>query len=226
MSQAKTYSTASRGLDSATHKVLRNTYFLLGLTLLASAVTAAVSTMIGIGWGLAMVMNLIALGLVWFVLPKTANSAAGLGVVFAFTMLLGASLGPTLNHYLATANGGQLVMQALGTTALVFFGLSAFVLTTRKDFSFMGSFLMVGLIVVLVSMLALLLMSFFGIQFSGALLALNAAIVLLMSGFILFETSRIVSGGETNYILATTGLYLSLYNLFTALLHLFGMSDD
>lgn len=226
MSQVKTYSTASRGLDNATHKVLRNTYFLLGLTLLASAFTATVSTVIGVGWGMAMVMNLIALGLVWFVLPKTANSAAGLGVVFAFTMLLGASLGPTLNHYLATANGGQLVMQALGTTALVFFGLSAFVLTTRKDFSFMGGFLMVGLIVVLVSMLALLVMSFFGIQFSGVYLALNAAIVLLMSGFILFETSRIVNGGETNYILATTGLYLSIYNLFTALLHLLGMSED
>ncbi len=194
--------------------------------MLASAFTATVSTVIGIGWGMAMVMNLIALGLVWFVLPKTANSAAGLGVVFAFTMLLGASLGPTLNHYLATANGGQLVMQALGTTALVFFGLSAFVLTTRKDFSFMGGFLMVGLIVVLVSMLALLVMSFFGIQFSGVYLALNAAIVLLMSGFILFETSRIVNGGETNYILATTGLYLSIYNLFTALLHLLGMSED
>lgn len=226
MSQVKTYSTASRGLDNATQKVLRNTYFLLGLTLLASAFTATVSTVIGVGWGMAMVMNLIALGLVWFVLPKTANSAAGLGVVFAFTMLLGASLGPTLNHYLATANGGQLVMQALGTTALVFFGLSAFVLTTRKDFSFMGGFLMVGLIVVLVSMLALLVMSFFGIQFSGVYLALNAAIVLLMSGFILFETSRIVNGGETNYILATTGLYLSIYNLFTALLHLLGMSED
>lgn len=226
MSQVKTYTTTARGLDSATHKVLRNTYFLLGLTLLASAFTATVSTVIGIGWGMAMVMNLIALGLVWFVLPKTANSAAGLGVVFAFTMLLGASLGPTLNHYLATANGGQLIMQALGTTALVFFGLSAFVLTTRKDFSFMGGFLMVGLIVVLVSMLALLVMSFFGIQFSGVFLALNAAIVLLMSGFILFETSRIVNGGETNYILATTGLYLSLYNLFVALLHLLGMSDD
>lgn len=225
MSQVKTYPIA-RGLDAATHKVLRNTYFLLGLTLLASAFTALASMVIGIGWGAAMVMNLVALGLVWFVLPKTANSAAGLGVVFAFTMLLGASLGPTLNHYLATANGGQLIMQALGTTALVFFGLSAFVLTTRRDFSFMGGFLMVGLIVVLVSMLALLVMSFFGMQFSGAFLALNAAIVLLMSGFILFETSRIVNGGETNYILATTGLYLSIYNLFVALLHLLGMSDD
>lgn len=226
MSQVKIYTTTRRGLDSAAHKVLRNTYFLLGMTLLASAVTATFSTIVGIGWGTALVMNLIALGLVWFVLPKTANSAAGIGVVFAFTMLLGASLGPTLNHYLASTNGGQLVMQALGTTALVFFGLSAFVLTTRKDFSFMGGFLIVGLIVVLVSMLALLVMSFFGIQFSGVSLALNAAIVLLMSGFILFETSRIVNGGETNYILATTGLYLSIYNLFVALLHLLGMSND
>ncbi len=225
MSQVKTY-TAQRGLDAATHKVLRNTYFLLGLTLLASAFTATVSTVVGIGWGAALVMNLIALGLVWFVLPKTANSAKGLGVVFAFTMLLGASLGPTLNHYLATANGGQLVMQALGTTALVFFGLSAFVLTTRKDFSFMGGFLLVGLIVVLVSMLALVVMSYFGMQVSGAFLALNGAIVLLMSGFILFETSRIVNGGQTNYILATTSLYLSIYNLFVALLHLLGMSND
>jgi len=228
MSQVKTHTahTAPGALDATTHKVLRNTYFLLGLTLLASAFTALVSMVVGTGWGTAMIMNLIALGLVWFVLPKTANSAAGLGVVFAFTMLLGASLGPTLNHYLATANGGQLVMQALGSTALVFFGLSAFVLTTRKDFSFMGGFLMVGLIVVILSMLALLAMSFFGMQISGAYLALNAAIVLLMSGFILFETSRIVNGGQTNYLLATTSLYLSIYNLFVSLLHLLGISSD
>ncbi|GLS26518.1 Bax inhibitor-1/YccA family protein [Marinibactrum halimedae] len=208
-------------------KVLRNTYALLAMTLLFSAVTAGISMAVGVGRGLGMIMSLAALGLIWFVLPRTANSSAGIGVVFAFTGLLGAALGPMLNAYLQLSNGGSLIMQALGGTALVFFSLSAYVLTTRKDFSFMGGFLMVGLLVVILGSLGAFVASLFGVNVSMFSLAISAAVVFLMSGFILFDTSRIVNGGETNYIMATVSLYLNIYNLFTSLLHLLGaLSDD
>lgn len=222
----QTNAVLSTALAPQAAKVLRNTYMLLAMTLAFSAVAAGVSIAIGIGRGASLLMSLGALGLIWFVLPRTANSSNGIWVVFAFTGLLGASLGPTLNYYLQMQNGPQIVMQALGGTALVFFALSAYVLTTKKDFSFMGGFLFTGLIVVLVSMLAMVVAGFFGIYVSGIHLALSAAIVLLMSGFILFDTSRIISGGETNYLMATTSLYLNIYNLFVSLLHLIGAADD
>ncbi len=209
-----------------TAKLLRNTYTLLAMTLTTSAIAAGASMAIGLGHGAGMVMMLIALGLVWFVLPRTANSGAGIGVVFAFTTLLGAALGPTLNHYLAMANGGSIVMQALGGTALVFFGLSGYVLTTRKDFSFLGGFLAVGMMVAIIGMIGLLVAGFFGVQISAASLAFSGLIVFLMSGFILFNTSQIIHGGETNYIMATVSLYLNIYNLFTSLLHIIGATSD
>lgn len=210
----------------STNKVLKNTYMLLAMTMGVSAVACAVSMAIGLGQGMALIMNLAAIALVWLVLPKTANSASGIYVVFAFTALLGASLGPTLNHYLALTNGSQIVLQALAGTALVFFGLSGYVLTTKKDFSFMRGFLVTGLIVVVVAMLAMLVASFFGVHIAGVQLALSAAIVFLMSGFILFDTSRIVNGGETNYVMATVSLYLNIYNLFVSLLHLIGATSN
>jgi modulator of FtsH protease len=210
-----------------TSKVLRNTYALLAMTLLFSAVTAGITMAMGLGHGAGLVMSLGALGLVWFVLPRTANSASGIFVVFAFTGLLGGSLGPMLNHYLALSNGGSIVMQALGGTALIFFSLSAYVLTTRKDFSFMGGFLFVGLMVAVIAMVGMAVASLFGIVVPALQLAMSAIIVLLMSGFILYDTSRIINGGETNYLMATTSLYLSIYNLFTSLLYILGvMSDD
>jgi Integral membrane protein, interacts with FtsH len=208
------------------NKVLRNTYMLLGITLVFSAVTAGISMAIGIGHGMGLVMSLVALGLIWFVLPRTANSSAGLGVVFAFTGLIGASLGPLLNHYLAFANGGSIVLQALGGTALIFLGLSAYTLTTRKDFSFLQGFVVVGMMVMIVAMLVLFGASLFGFNVSGLHLAFSAGIVLLMSALILYQTSAIIHGGETNYILATTSLYLSIINLFTSLLHLLGAASD
>ncbi|WP_317928799.1 Bax inhibitor-1/YccA family protein [Halioxenophilus sp. WMMB6] len=207
-------------------KVLRNTYSLLAMTLLFSAVTAGIAMAVNMSHGMGMVCSLIALGLVWLVLPRTANSANGIWVVFAFTGLLGAALGPILNRYLGMANGGTIVMQALGGTALVFFGLSAYVLTTRKDFSFMGGFLMVGLLVAVVASLGALVAGLFGVEISTFSLAISALVVLLMSGFILFDTSRIIHGGETNYIMATVALYLDIYNLFTSLLHLLGALND
>ena len=136
--------------------------------------------------------------------------------MFAFTGLMGASLGYTLNFYLGVAGPG-LIMEALGATALVFFALSGYALTTKKDFSFMGGFLVVGLVVVLVAAIANI---FFAVP--AVSLAISAAIVFIMSGFILFDTSRIIHGGETNYIRATVSLYLNIYNLFTSILHLLG----
>lgn len=210
----------------STQKVLRNTYMLLAMTLAFSAVMAAVSMAVQAPYWMNLVGSLVSLGLIWFVLPRTAHSAAGLGVVFAITGLMGFGLGPVLNHYLNMANGSMIVMQSLGATAVVFIGLSAYVLTTRKDFSFMGGFLMAGLLVAVVGMLALLIAGLFGYQFSGASLALSGLVAMLMCGFILFDTSRIVNGGETNYIMATVSLYLNIYNLFISLLQLIGFTND
>ncbi|GAA5316526.1 MAG: Bax inhibitor-1/YccA family protein [Candidatus Pelagadaptatus aseana] len=206
----------------STNKVLKNTYMLLAMTMAVSAVACGISMAMNLGHGVALIMNLVAIALVWFVLPKTANSASGIYVVFAFTALLGASLGPTINYYLQTANGSQIIFQALAGTAMVFFALSGYVLTTKKDFSFMRGFLMTGLIVVLLAAVAMIVAGFFGVHMPMAQLALSGAIVLLMSGFILYDTSRIVNGGETNYVMATVSLYLNIYNLFVSLLHILG----
>jgi len=224
--QPQVYSQSSVLDRQESAKVLRNTYALLAMTVLFSAFTAGIAMALGMGRGMGILCSIAAIVLVWFVLPRTANSAAGIGVVFAFTGLLGASLGPILNYYLGTASGGQVVMQALGTTALIFFALSAYVLTTRKDFSFMGGFLFVGLIAVLVCALGMMVAGFFGLHFELGQVVLSGVIALLFSGFILYDTSRIVNGGETNYIMATTSLYLNILNLFTALLHLFGFASD
>ncbi|MDP0562034.1 MAG: Bax inhibitor-1/YccA family protein [Candidatus Endonucleobacter sp. (ex Gigantidas childressi)] len=204
------------------HKLLRNTYMLLAMTLLFSAATAGIAMALEISQITGLVLSLVGFGLL-FVVNKTADSEKGIIAVFAFTGVLGAALGPMLNHYLGLSGGPQLIMQALGGTALVFFALSTYVLTTRKDFSFLGGFLFVGLIVALVAGIALM---FF--HAPAAQMALSAGIVFLMSGFILFDTSRIIHGGETNYIRATVSLYLDIYNLFTALLSLLGLagSDD
>lgn len=213
-------------IQTNTGKLLRNTYFLLGMTLAFSALCAGVAMAAGVGHGVGLVMSLIALALIWFVLPKTANSATGLLVVFAFTGLIGAGLGPVLNRYIALEGGASIIMQALGGTALIFVGLSAYVFVSRKNFNFLGGFIAVGMMLMLAVMLFLLGASLFGYQFSGLQLAFSAGIVLLMSALILYQTSEIIHGGETNYILATTSLYLSIVNLFTSLLHLLGVASD
>lgn len=206
----------------ATNKVLRNTYALLAMTLLFSAAAAGVSMVMNVSPGISLMCSVAALVLLWFVVPRTANSAAGLGVVFAITGLLGFGLGPILNHYLGMANGPQVVMMAMGGTAAIFLSLSAYVLTTRKDFNFLGGFLFAGIMVAFLGAIAVLGFSFFGVALPGVALAISAMFVLLMCGLILFETSRIINGGETNYILATVSLYVAIYNLFTSLLHLLG----
>lgn len=217
---------ASSIQNTETHKVLRNTYSLLSVTLLVSAISAFVGMAIGLSHIVALVLSFGAIGVLWFVLPKVANSSKGILVVFAVAAMLGAGLAPTLSYYLGTANGGMIIMQALGGTALVFFALSGYVLTTRKDFSFMGGFLMVGLITVVIASLAFMVLGLFGIHMPAASLAISAVVVLLMSGFILYDTSAIIHGGETNYIMATVRLYLDILNLFTALLHLLGFLND
>ncbi len=216
MQERSVYNVNAPGVDAvlSTNKVLRNTYMLLGMTLLFSAMTATLSMAMGLGHGTALVLSLVGFGLL-FVVNKTADSGKGLVAIFAFTGVMGASIGPMLNYYLAMPNGPSLVMQALGGTALVFFGLSAYALTTRKDFSFMGGFLIVGLLVAVVASIANI---FLGIP--ALSLTISAAIVMIMSGLILFDTSRIINGGETNYIRATVSLYLNIYNLFIHMLHL------
>jgi modulator of FtsH protease len=216
MQDKSLYNMNSAGLESAisTNKVLKNTYMLLGITLLFSAVTAGISMAMGLGQGAAMILMLVGFGLL-FVVHKTADSSKGLLAIFAFTGVMGASIGPMLNYYLAMPNGPSLVMQALGGTAVVFFGLSAYALTTRKDFSYMGGFLMVGLLVAVVAMIANIFLAIPALS-----LTISAAVVMIMSGLILYDTSRIINGGETNYIRATVSLYLDIYNLFIHLLSL------
>ena len=202
--------------------MLKNTYMLLGMTLLFSAATAGISMAMGLPQGAALILMLVGFGLL-FVVNRTADSSKGIVAIFAFTGVMGASIGPMLNHYLAMPGGPALVMQALGSTAVVFFGLSAYALTTRKDFSYMGGFLMVGLLVAVVAMIANIFLNIPALS-----LTISAAVVLIMSGLILFDTSRIINGGETNYIRATVSLYLDIYNLFIHLLHLltaFGGDD-
>ena len=206
--------TRSESQILATNKVLRNTYALLSMTLLFSAVTA----------GIAMVMNLPPFnpiltlvgyfGLL-FATTKFRNSSLGLLFVFMLTGFMGLTLGPILNFYLATANGSQLVMTALGGTGVIFLALSGYALTSRKDFSFMGGFLMVGILVAFLGGIGAMIFSIPMLS-----LAVSGMFVLLMSGLILYQTSEIIHGGETNYIMATVTLYISIYNLFLSLLHL------
>lgn len=224
MQEKSLYNMNAPGLESAlsTNKVLRSTYMLLSMTLLFSALTAGLSMAAGLGQGAALILMLVGFGLL-FVVNRTADSSKGLLAIFAFTGVMGASIGPMLNYYLAMPNGPSLVMQAMGGTAVVFFGLSAYALTTRKDFSYMGGFLMVGLLVAVVASIANIFLAVPALS-----LTISAAVVMIMSGLILFDTSRIINGGETNYIRATVSLYLDIYNLFIHLLSLltaFGGDD-
>ncbi|AXQ28856.1 BAX inhibitor (BI)-1/YccA family protein [Solimonas sp. K1W22B-7] len=211
---------------SAASKVLRNTYLLLSMTLLFSAVMAGASMALGVGYGISLLCSAVSLGLLWFVVPRTANSPAGLWVVFAVTGLLGFGLGPVINRYLGTANGGQTVMMALGMTGAIFVALSAYAVKTRRDFSFMRGFLFTGIMVVFMASIALLVASAFGLYLQPLHLGISALFALFASGIILYQTGEIVNGGETNYVLATVTLYVSIYNLFTSLLHLLGFAND
>lgn len=205
----------------ATNRVLRNTYLLLGLTLLFSAGTASYAMFIN-AQPLNMWMTLLGYFGLLFLTNALKNSAMGIASVFALTGFMGYTLGPILNMYLHTfQNGHEIIMMSLGSTGLIFFALSAYAMTSRKDFSFMGGFLMVGMLVAFLGSLAAI---FFHIP--ALMLAVSAAFVLISSGLILFETSQIISGGEQNYIMATITIYVSLYNLFISLLQLFGAFNN
>jgi modulator of FtsH protease len=205
-----------------TNKVLRNTYMLLSMTLLFSAAMAGLSMAMNVPYGVSLVTSLVAMGLLWFAVPRTANSSAGIGVVFAVTGLLGFGLGPVLNHYLSLSNGSEIVLLALGITGAAFLGLSGYVLTTRKDFSFMRNFLVIGVLVAFIAGIVSLVAALVGYPMPALALTVSAMFAFLMCGMILWQTSEIVNGGETNYVLATVGLYVTIYNLFTSLLHLLG----
>ncbi|EXI87126.1 MAG: Modulator of FtsH protease YccA [Candidatus Accumulibacter regalis] len=202
-----------------TNTVIRNTYLLLSMTLLFAALTAGVAVALRLPHPGLIVTLLGYFGLL-FLTNRLRNSGWGVASVFALTGFMGYTLGPIVGHYLGLPNGGQTVMMAMAGTATIFVGLSGYALTTRKDFSFMGGFLMVG---VLLAFLAGLGAIFFEIP--ALSLTVSAAFVLLMSGLILYETSNIIHGGETNYVMATVTLFVAIFNLFTSLLHLLGFMN-
>ena len=201
----------------STNKVLKNTYFLLSLTLLFSAATAGASMYFNLPHP-GMIVTLIGFYGLLFLTSKLSNSAWGILAVFALTGFMGLTLGPIINMYLhAYTNGSELVMTALGGTGVIFLGLSAYALTTRKDFSFMGGFLFIGILIAFVAGIGAAIFSIPALS-----LAVSSMFVLLMSALILYQTSSIIHGGETNYIRATVSLYVTIYNLFSSLLHLLG----
>ena len=202
----------------SSNKVLKNTYLLLSATLGFSALMAVASMAIGAPPMAYLVAVIAAMVLGIFVLPRTANSTSGIGVIFLITGLLGFGLGSVLTMYLALPNGPQVIGTAFAGTGIIFLGLSGYALTSKRDFSFMGGFLFAGMMVVVLAMIGNIFL-----QMPALSLAVSAGIILLMSGFILFDTSRIVNGGETNYIMATYGLYLSIFNIFISLLQLLGI---
>ncbi|MGD2020281.1 MAG: Bax inhibitor-1/YccA family protein [Thiohalocapsa sp.] len=219
---ANQYSVAQPRQDVlATNKVLKNTYLLLAATLGFSALTAMISMALAMPSWVYLASVIVAMVLGIFVLPRTAESAAGVGVIFGITGLLGFGLGSILSMYLALPNGPSIIATAFGGTALIFLGLSGYALTSKTDFSFMGGFLFAGMMVVVVAIIANLFLSMPALS-----LAVSGAIILLMSGFILFDTSRIKNGQETNYIMATYGIYLSIFNIFISLLQILGIMGD
>lgn len=217
--QMNTAVTRSTEAILQTNKLIKNTYMLLSMTLIFSGLLAFLSIAMNVSHGIAFAASLIGIGLLWFVLPRTQNSAAGVPVIFAITGLLGFGLGPMLSYYLSV--NPSIVMLAMGGTGTIFLGLSGYALTTRKDFSFMGGFIFVGM---LVAIGAMLLNLFLGIP--ALALAVSAAVIMIMSGFILFQTSALIHGGETNYISATAGLFIAILNIFTSLLHILGAFGD
>jgi modulator of FtsH protease len=213
---ARSIATAATG-----NKVIRNTYLLLAMTLAFSALAATLSMALNLPHPGLFVTLAGYFGLL-FLTAKFRDQAAGIGFVFALTGFMGYTLGPMLEAYLALSNGPQIVMSAFATTGALFAALSAYAFVTRKDFSFMGAFLTVGILVAFVAGLGAVFL-----QIAGLSLAVSAMFVLLMSGLILYETSHIIRGGETNYVMATVTLYVSIFNLFSSLLQLLGfMTSD
>lgn len=207
----------------AVNKVIKNTYMLLSATLLFSGVMAMVSMFFAMPPMAYMVSVIGAMLLGMFVLPRTANSSAGLGVIFLITGMLGFGLGAILTLYLKLPHGPQTIATALGGTGVIFLGLSGYALTSKRDFSFMGGFVFAGMLVMMVAIIANI---FLHLPFLS--LAISAGVMLLMSAYILFQTSQMMNGGETNYIYATYSLYMAIFNIFISLLQILGVfgGDD
>lgn len=209
----------ARSSGVSSNKVLRNTYGLLSMTLLFSAFTAGASIALNLPQP-GLLLTLAGYFGLLFATTKFRNSSLGLVFVFALTGFMGLTLGPVVNSYLGLANGGQIVATAMASTGAIFLGLSGYALLSRRDFSFIGGYLIVG---ILVGFLAGLGAIFF--EMPGLSLAVSAMFIVLMSGLILYQTSSIIRGGETNYVMATVTLFVSIFNLFTSLLHLLGFAN-
>ena len=211
---------SSQTLSLGAHKVLRNTYMMLGLTMVPTVIGAVIGMSMNFAWA-AQHPNMAAIGMLavmfglFFGIQANRNSSLGVVLLLALTFFMGLMLGPILQAALHLRNGAQLVGLAAGGTGLIFLTLAGIATTTKKDFSFLGNFLMVGIILLIVASLANM---FF--QIPALALALSGVAVLLFSGFILYDVSRIVNGGETNYVMATLAIYLDIYNLFVNLLQL------
>ena len=210
---------ATTVIDSNAQRVLRNTYALLALCLGFSALVATASVALNLP-NPGFIITLVGFyGLLWLV-NRNRDSGTGVALLFALTGFMGYTLGPVIGHTLHLAHGAQTVMLALGGTAATFGALSAYALVSKRDLSFMGGFLMAGMIVAILASLAGIFL-----QIPALSLAVSALVVLLMSGMILFETSNIVRGGETNYVMAALSLFVSIFNLFTSLLQLLGFAS-
>jgi modulator of FtsH protease len=207
-------------IDASAHKVLRNTYMLLALTLGFSAMTAGASAALQLPHP-GLLLTMVGYFGLLFLVNKYRDRGLGVALVFALTGFMGYTLGPILNHYLNMPNGTQTVMLAMAGTAATFVGLSAYALVTKRDLSFMGGFLTIGILVAFLAGIAAIFL-----QIPALSLTVSAVFVLLMSGMILYETNNIVRGGETNYVMATLSLFVSIFNLFTSLLHLLGFSTS
>jgi modulator of FtsH protease len=213
-------SNSTQTLALGTHKVLRNTYMLLGLTMVPTVIGAVFGMSMNFAWAAqhpimaAIGMMAVMFGL-FFGIQANRNSTLGVALLLALTFFMGLMLGPILQLALHLRNGAQLVGMAAGGTGIIFLTLAGIATTSKKDFSFLGNFLMVGIILLIVASLANM---FF--QIPALQLALSGVAVLLFSGFILYDVSRIVNGGETNYVMATLAIYLDIYNLFVNLLQL------
>lgn len=222
MEHNQVYQSSAAGSAIEINKVLRNTYMLLAMTLAFSAAVAGVAMALNlppVHW----IITLVGFYGLLFVVHKTAETGAGLVSCFALTGFMGYTLGPILNMVIG-AGGGELVMLALGGTALIFFALSAYVLTTKKDMSFLGGMMMALLVILVVGMIANIFM-----QIPAMSLAISALFILFSSGAILMQTSSIIHGGERNYVLATVTLFVSIYNIFISLLQIlmaFAGGDD
>ncbi len=202
----------------AVNKVIKNTYMLLSATLFFSAIMAMVSMFFAMPPMAYLISVIGAMLLGMFVLPRTADSSAGIGVIFLITGLLGFGLGAILTLYLQLPHGPQTIATALGGTGVIFLGLSGYALTSKRDFSFMGGFVFAGMLVMIVAIIANIFL-----QLPFLSLAISAGVMLLMSAYILFQTSQMVNGGETNYIFATYSLYMAIFNIFISLLQILGI---